>query len=75
MNHIIIVGLMTALSYMICTLYTWIYAVMQGYVYFSAGEPNIHIRNLEWVGGIYTIFILIYLIKRELDHDAGALQT
>lgn len=71
MNHRIIFGLMIALSYMICVLYTWISAVMQGYAYFSAGEPNIYIRNIEWIGGIYTIFILVYLIKRELDFDVA----
>lgn len=61
------IGLISALSYMIVILYTWVNAVYQGETYFCAGEPNLLIRNIEWILGLLGMFSLLWSIKKELD--------
>ncbi|MBU0847482.1 hypothetical protein KKH23_09890 [Patescibacteria group bacterium] len=58
---------MTALSYMIAILFTWMLASHQGYVYFQVGEPNVIIMYLEWALGIVGIVTLADICKREID--------
>ncbi len=62
-----ILGLMAVLSYMIVILMTWMYANIQGYVYFSAGEPVSLIKYPEWVLGILGILVTASVLRRELD--------
>jgi len=51
-KNIRILGLMALISYMIVILFTWAFANIEGYVYFSAGEPVLSIKYLEWVLGL-----------------------
>jgi len=37
------------ISYMVVILFTWVFVNFKGYVYFSAGEPVLSIKYLEWV--------------------------
>ena len=64
-----ILGLMTTLSYLMCILYTWILAELNGFVYFSAGEPNPYIRYPELGLGLLAIGVVILVLKRELDEE------
>lgn len=50
---------MTLISYMIAVLFTWINANLNGYVYFAAGEPVLHIKYLEWFFGLIGISVAI----------------
>ena len=67
MKLIRILGLMTALSYMLCILYTWILAELNGFVYFSAGEPEPMIRYAEWILGVISTIVIISEIKIKLN--------
>lgn len=59
-----IIGLMALLSYMIVILCTWIYANLRGFIYFSAGEPDLFIKYSEWVLGIIGIIVAVdYLVR------------
>lgn len=69
MRLIRILGMMAAISYMTVTLFTWIYADIQGYVYFSAGEPVSMIRYPEWVLGFIGIFVAIGYLHNEIKGD------
>lgn len=69
MKTIRIIGLMTAFSYLLCVLYTWMLAEINGNVYFSAGEPDPIIRYIEWGLGIISISVIISEIKIKLDAD------
>ena len=60
------ISLMVAISYLICILYTWISAELNGYTYFSAGEPNVWIRNVEWLVGIFAIIYLTYELFKHI---------
>jgi uncharacterized membrane protein len=62
------IGLMAIISYMTVILFTWIYANLSGYVYFSAGEPILSIKYLEWLIGLIGIMTAIDLLKKELDN-------
>jgi hypothetical protein len=62
-----ILGLMSVISYMIVILFTWIYANLTGYVYFSAGEPELLIKYPEWVLGLIGISVAIDCLRKELD--------
>ncbi len=62
-----ILGLMAIISYMIVILFVWIYANIDGYVYFLAGEPNLAIKYTEWLLGFAGIFVAIDLLRKELD--------
>lgn len=66
-----ILGLMAVISYMTVILFTWIYANLQGYIYFSAGEPVSMIKYPEWVLGFIGIFAAADLLRKELDDEAG----
>lgn len=61
-----IVGLAALLSYMIVILFTWIYANLRGFMYFSAGEPDLSIKYPEWVLGIIGIIVAIDCLNREM---------
>ncbi len=61
-----ILGLMALISYMIVILFTWIYANSEGYVYFSAGEPELFIKYTEWALGFIGIFVAVDFLKIEL---------
>jgi len=61
-----ILGLMALISYMIVILFTWIYANIEGYVYFSAGEPVLSIKYPEWILGFLGIFVATDYLHREL---------
>jgi len=60
------ISLIVAISYLICILYTWISAEINGYTYFSAGEPNVWIRNVEWLVGIFAIIYLTYELFKHI---------
>jgi hypothetical protein len=62
-----ILGLMALISYMIVILFTWIFANLDGYVYFSAGEPVLSIKYIEWVLGFLGIFVATYYLHKELN--------
>ena len=64
-----ILGLMALISYMIVILYTWIFANLGGYVYFSAGEPVLSIKYIEWMLGFLGIFVATYYLHKELNND------
>ena len=64
-----ILGLMTVISYMTVILFTWIYANLMGYVYFSAGEPVLMIKYPEWILGFIGIFVAVDLLRKELDRE------
>lgn len=66
-KNIRILGLMALISYMIVILFTWVFANIDGYVYFSAGEPVLSIKYLEWVLGILGIFVAVNYLKKELN--------
>jgi hypothetical protein len=61
-----IIGLMALISYMVVILYTWIYANLNGSVYFNAGEPVLRIKYFEWALGFVGIIIAIDYLRREL---------
>jgi len=69
LNHpyLNIVGLITAISYMIVILFTWIYANHQGYVYFSAGEPILIIKYIEWTLATISIYTLTSKLVCEIN--------
>ena len=58
---------MALISYMIVILFTWIFANMDGYVYFSAGEPVLSIKYIEWILGFLGIFVATYYLHKELN--------
>lgn len=62
-----ILGLMALISYMIVILFTWVFANIEGYVYFSAGEPVLSIKYLEWVLGLLGIFVAVNYLQKELN--------
>ena len=64
-----ILGLLALISYMIVILFTWISANMEGYVYFSAGEPVWSIKYIEWMLGFLGIFVATYYLRKELKDD------
>jgi len=64
-----ILGLLALISYMIVILFTWIFANMEGYVYFSAGEPVWSIKYIEWMLGFLGIFVATYYLRKELKDD------
>lgn len=62
-----ILGLMSVISYMTVILFTWVYANLMGYVYFSAGEPELLIKYPEWALGLIGISVAIDCLRKELD--------
>ncbi|MCX9082628.1 MAG: hypothetical protein OIN83_10570 [Candidatus Methanoperedens sp.] len=62
-----IIGLMALISYMVVILFTWIFANLQGYMYFSAGEPVLAIKYPEWILGFIGIFVAFDYLHRELN--------
>lgn len=64
-----IIGLMALISYMIVILFTWIFANLQGYMYFSAGEPVLSIKYPEWILGFIGIFVAFDYLHRELNSN------
>lgn len=66
-KNIRILGLMALISYMIVILFTWVFANIDGYVYFSAGEPVLSIKYLEWVLGLLGIFVAVNYLQKELN--------
>jgi len=64
-----IIGLMALISYMIVILFTWIFANLQGYMYFSAGEPVLSIKYPEWMLGFIGIFVAFDYLHRELNSN------
>ncbi len=62
-----ILGLMSVISYMTVILFTWVYANLTGYIYFSAGEPVLLIKYPEWALGFIGISVAIDCLRKELD--------
>lgn len=58
---------MALLSYMTVILFIWIYANLGGYVYFSAGEPQLIIKYSEWALGFTGIFVALDYLRREIQ--------
>jgi hypothetical protein len=52
---------------MIVILFTWVFANIEGYVYFSAGEPVLSIKYLEWILGSLGIFVAVNYLQKELN--------
>lgn len=63
-----ILGLVSALAYILIFLLMWIAANVGGYTYFSGGEPNPYIKYPEWFFGIIGVITLIDILKSELDN-------
>ena len=61
-----ILGLIAVISYMIVILFVWIYANMEGYMYFSAGEPVVLIKYSEWALGAAGIAAAFDCLRNEL---------
>ncbi len=66
-KNIRILGFMAIISYMVVILFTWIYANLEGYVYFSAGEPLLIIKYPEWVLGFIGITVAVDSLRKELN--------
>lgn len=64
-----ILGLIGLISYMIVILFTWMFANLQGYVYFSAGEPVLSIKYPEWILGFLGILVAADYLHMELNDD------
>ncbi len=62
-----VLGLMAIISYMVVILFTWAYANLAGYVYFSAGEPELLIKYPEWALGAIGILAAVDYLRKELD--------
>ncbi len=62
-----VTGLMALLSYMSVILFVWIYANLGGYVYFSAGEPQLIIKYSEWALGFTGILVALDYLRREIQ--------
>lgn len=69
-KNIQIIGFMSLISYMINIFCSWITANMHGFIYFSAGEPNLFIKYLEWVLGVLGIIVAIERLHKECN-DRG----
>ncbi len=69
MKLVRILGLMVIISYMIAILFVWISANIDGYAYFSAGEPELRIRYLEWALGVLGILVAVYYFREELINE------
>jgi hypothetical protein len=69
MKMIRILGLMAIISYTTVIIFIWIYANLQGYVYFSAGEPISMIKYLEWALGSIGVFVAIDCLHEELNAE------
>ncbi len=66
-KHIKITGLIAAISYLIVILCTWIAANYLGSTYFTAGEPHLIIKYIEWAIGANSIIVLCVYLKNELS--------
>ncbi len=64
-----ILGLMSVISYMIVILFTWISANLDGYIYFSAGEPELLIKYPEWALGVIGILAAFDYLRKELNDE------
>lgn len=62
-----LIGIITAIGYMVIILEQWILANHQGYTYFQAGEPNMIIMYTEWVLGIIAVITLADTYKKEIE--------
>ncbi|HEY9245517.1 MAG TPA: hypothetical protein VIO11_01595 [Candidatus Methanoperedens sp.] len=69
MKMIRILGLMAVISYMVVILFTWVYANIKGYVYFSAGEPELLIKYSEWALGALGILAAIDYLRKEINDE------
>lgn len=69
MKVVRVIGLMSIISYMTVILFAWIYSSLLGYVYFSAGEPTLIIKYLEWIIGFIGIFVAVYYLHKELSEE------
>lgn len=65
--YIKIVGLAASMAFMVSILYIWILVEVEGYTYFSAGEPHDIIRNAEWFLGMLGLSMLVVVTKEEID--------
>ncbi len=65
-RHIKIIGLMAAISYLIFILLTWIIANYLGHTYFTAGEPHLIIKYIEWIVRANSIIVLCGYLKEAL---------
>ncbi len=61
-----ILGLVALISYMIVILFTWIYANLEGKVYFLAGEPILFIKYSEWALGLVGILVGVDCLRKEI---------
>lgn len=62
-----ILGLLALVSYILVVLFTWMLANMEGYIYFSGGEPSLLIKYSEWILGFLGIIVAIYYLLAELS--------
>ncbi len=69
MKIVRMIGLMAVISYTATILFIWVYANIQGYVYFSAGKSILSIKYLEWLFGIIGIFVVIDCLRKELRDE------
>lgn len=66
MKTVRVLGLMTLICYMSVILFTWIYANLDGNVYFLAGEPISSIKYFEWALGFTGIFVAFDCLFKEI---------
>lgn len=67
LNKMRILGLIALISYMVVILFTWIYANLNGNVYFLAGEPILLIKYLEWGIGFIGIYVAVEYLLKEIQ--------
>lgn len=62
-----VLGLLTALAYLIVILFIWVSANMAGYIYFTAGEPDLRVKYAEWLLGVVGIYTQVIELKEKLN--------
>lgn len=61
-----ILGLISLVSYILVFISTWMLANMEGYIYFSGGEPSLMIKYSEWILGFLGIIVASHYLLMEL---------
>jgi len=74
-QYVKILGIISVISYMICILFTWMLANYLGYTYFTAGEPILIIKYIEWVCGGIGMWSLFVVYKEEIEKINNSIST
>jgi len=68
-----IIGLSTAIAYMVVIIIMWMYWNYNGYSYVQFQEPNYIIKYSEWVLGIVSIVLLSIELSKIIIIQSEAL--